>query len=117
MVTWLTAFGLVMAGVGFTALAAAYALGTALALIALVSALRDVFPPAIIRVALRPLASAIGIGAVLYVTAPAFVHGVTSLMLIAAAGGAAALLINVWDERSTALAALRSLGHRPGHEA
>ena len=117
MVTWLTAFGLMMAGVGFTGLAAAYTLGTALALIALVSALRGVFPRAIIRIALGPLASATGIGAVLYVTAPAFVHGVASLMLFAAAGGAAALLINVWAERSTALAALRSLGHRPGHEA
>lgn len=117
IVTWLTAFGLVMAGVGFTALAAAYAIASALALIGLVSALRDVLPPAIMRVALRPLASAIGIGAVLHVTAPALVHGAASLMLIAAAGGAAALVCNVWDERSTALAVLRSFGRRPGHEA
>jgi O-antigen/teichoic acid export membrane protein len=114
LVTWITAAGLVAAGSGFVALAAASALGTALALAMTVWTVRDLGAMALARGAFRPAVSGVGVGILLHLTGPAVVHGVASLAMLALAGAGAALVVNVWDERSAAWGAARRLVTRSG---
>jgi O-antigen/teichoic acid export membrane protein len=107
--TWFTALGLVMAGAGFGALAAASTLGTALALAVLIGAVPDLPVRAIWRATRRSVLSAGGVGVALHLMAPVIVHGLASLAVLGIMSGAAVAAINVWDERSGALAAARWL--------
>lgn len=105
--TWLVALALYAAGVGFEALAVAYVVGTGVALAALILALRELGGVGLLKGVMGPMASGLVIAGVLYLAAPALVHNLATLGVVAVAGGALCLGMNLWADRNVVVATLR----------
>ncbi len=111
-VTWIAAVALVTAGRGFAALAGASALGTACALAMTVWAVRGLRGLHVMRATVRPAMSGVAVAILLALTGGSVIHGLASLGVMALVGAAAALLFNLWDDRSAVWSALRWMATR-----
>ncbi|HVS06628.1 MAG TPA: oligosaccharide flippase family protein [Candidatus Dormibacteraeota bacterium] len=107
--TWLFALVFASLGVGFAALAAAYALGTVLALAAIVLAVRRLGEIDIVGATLLPVSGAGVIAIMLHLLAPLLVNDVASLVVLGAVAAILGFGINLWGKRFVAFAAIKSL--------
>lgn len=116
--TWLLGglFAVVWPG-AVEALAAAYLLATVAATAMMLRALHELDIPALLRGLILPAVSGVTLAAVLSVAGPIMVHSLVALALVGGAAGLLGLAINVWGDRASALAAIRSLGAQQTNKA
>ena len=107
VLTWLIALALVAAGVGLEALPLATALGTAVAVAVVLFEVRDM-GLGLRRALALPLLTGLASVMILVLLGPVAVHGIPSLIALAAIIGRAALLANVWSDRLVASSAIRA---------
>jgi O-antigen/teichoic acid export membrane protein len=108
LVIALIALALWIGGLGFAGIAAAYMLGTLLALIAILFELRQRWHLDLVSTSLVPLLTAVVLGIVLYFTAPRFVHGIVQLTVLAVGGALVCLILNLVPDRVLLLTMIRS---------
>jgi PST family polysaccharide transporter len=108
-VTWAVGIALTVLGVGLEAAAFAFLAGMIANLFVVARDLADVGGWALFRPLALPLASAILGASLLYVLAPATIHDVVSLVVVAALAGLFMLAINLWGEYGALLAQMKAL--------
>jgi O-antigen/teichoic acid export membrane protein len=108
LTTWFVAMLLALVGMGFEALPIAYAVGSLLALGLIGRQVRRLGSARFVRELALPIATAVGVGALLRVTAPALIHGPPSLAAVALISVVFGLLVNLWSDRSIAIGAMKS---------
>jgi O-antigen/teichoic acid export membrane protein len=108
LVTALIALALWIAGLGFTGLAAAYMLGTLLALIGILFELRQRCHFDLVSTSLAPLLTAALLAIALYAIAPKVGHGIVPLAALAIAGALVCVILNLLPDRVLLLTVVRS---------
>jgi O-antigen/teichoic acid export membrane protein len=114
-ITWVAGLLLIMTGGGLIAPALGFLAGTVAALAWLLYDLRDLGGLRLLRPILLPATTALLGTILLQLVAPFVVHGVSSLVIVAALAGSFMLLANMWGEYGVVLAMIRTLiGRFPG---
>jgi O-antigen/teichoic acid export membrane protein len=108
VLTYLAAITLSVMGVGFVALAIATTLASAVALLLMLIAGRELGLPDVSRVLVAPSITMAATGAALYLAAPHVVHGWRSLLMVALLGGVLGIGLNAWKDRQVVFALARS---------
>ncbi|HET9494095.1 MAG TPA: oligosaccharide flippase family protein [Chloroflexia bacterium] len=106
--TWVAAGAFAAAGMGYDALAAGYVVGSAVALAAVLYALRDIGPARLLRAMALPTATGAAAGLAAY-GASGLVDGLAGLLVVGGAIGVLALAANLWPERARGRALLGAL--------
>ncbi|MDQ5824778.1 MAG: oligosaccharide flippase family protein [Chloroflexota bacterium] len=104
--TWSSALALISLGIGFEAIAAGYAIGTAIALPIMVFGLRGVGGVLLLRPAALPCVTGVAGAILLYFSRP-WVVDVWSLFIVAGLSGVTMWAINLWPHRQTIFTAAR----------
>ena len=107
-ITWVVGLLLIGAGVGLEAAALGFIVGMVAALAGVLYELRDMGGLRLLWPVGLSTITAVGGATVLQLIAPVAVHGLITLIVVAALAGGLMLLANLWGEYSSVLRMLRS---------
>jgi len=121
VITWATSVILAIAGVGFESIAVAYAVGTLIALVAIIFEVSRIGHVNFADIVFVPVLSATVMGAFLHFMGHRLIQGgLINLIAVALIAGALGEIINVWPDRHRAVNAVKLLltqsvgkGNRP----